>query len=232
MTNRRAAQITGALVALMALGSLAALYQLPAGASVPVHFDLYGHSDRWAPAAFGLFITPSVTAAIWLLMLVLPQIDPRGQNLIRSSSAYGTIWISITALLCVFHALIVAAALGAELDAGRVMTAATGAMFIVVGNVFGKLRWNYTVGIRTPWTLADQRVWDKTHRFGGWLFVIGGFALLAGAFAPLAVLVRGQLLLTVIVTVIVLTVGKSYLLWREQQKGQGKDGRTSRACPE
>lgn len=98
------------------------------------------------------------------------------------------------------------------------MIAAAGVLFIVVGNVFGKLRWNYTVGIRTPWTLADERVWDKTHRFGGWVFVIGGFVLLASTFTPLNGIVRLLLLFAVLGAAGVLTMGKSYLLWREQRQ--------------
>lgn len=59
-----------------------------------------------------------------------------------------------------------------DINATRWITALVGALFIAMGNMFGKIRPNYTLGIRTPWTLADAQVWDKTHRFAGRLFVI------------------------------------------------------------
>jgi uncharacterized membrane protein len=223
MSKGSAAKITGALVALMFAASLAVLFELPAGARIPSHFNANGQAGGWAPAAFGLFIIPAVMAAAWLLILILPQIDPRGKNLIRSGGAYGTIWVALILMLCVSQALIIATALGAELDVTRIRLAAAGVMFIAVGNVLGKLRWNYTVGIRTPWTLADQRVWDKTHRFGGWLFVIGGFAMVAGVFIPLSSVDRVSLLVAIVAAVVVLSIGKSYFLWRQQQSEPGEN---------
>lgn len=220
MSNRRAAQITGALLALMAVSSLALLFRLPAGTHIAVHFAPEGHPDGWAPAAKGLFFLPAVTAAIWLLMFALPQIDPRGKNLLRSSSAYGTIWIAITLLFCVAHGLRVSAALGAQPDGARILVATAGAVYVLAGNMLGKLRWNYTIGLRTPWALADERVWDKTHRFGGWLFVIGGSIVIASAFMPLTGGTRARLLFWGTVAIIVLIFIKSYLLWREQRPEQ------------
>jgi hypothetical protein len=112
MTNRGAALISGALIALMAVSGLAVLYQLPQGADIATHFSPDGYPDRWAPAARGLASRPAVAAVIWLVMFVLPRIDPRGRNLMRSSGAYGTIWIAITLLFCVSHGLVASAALG------------------------------------------------------------------------------------------------------------------------
>jgi uncharacterized membrane protein len=222
MSRSSAAKLTGALVVLIFAASLAVLLELPAGARIPIHFSANGEEDGWARAAFGLFMIPALMAAIWLLILILPQIDPRGKNLLRSGSAYGTIWVALILMLCVSQALIIATALGAQLDVTRIRVAAAGLMFIAVGNVLGKLRWNYTVGIRTPWTLADQRVWDKTHRFGGWLFVIGGFAIVASVFVPLSGVVRVWLLIAVIAAVVVLSIGKSYFLWRQQHDEPGE----------
>jgi uncharacterized membrane protein len=202
--------------------SLTVLFELPAGTRIPIHFGANGQADGWAPAAFGLFIIPAVAAATWLLILILPQIDPRGKNLIRSGDAYGTMWVALTLMLCVSQALIIATALGARVDVTRILIAAMGVMFIAIGNVLGKLRWNYTVGIRTPWTLADQRVWDKTHRFGGWLFVIGGLAVVASVFIPLSGVVRAWLLIAIIAAIAVLPIGKSYLLWRQRQDEPGE----------
>src|SRR5262249_46896249 len=131
MSKGSAAKLTGALTVLMFAASLAVLFGLPAGARIPIHFDTNSQVDGWAPAAFGLFIIPAVMAAAWLLILILPQIDPRGKNLIRSSAAYGTMWVALTLMLCLSQALIIATGLGGRLDVTRILIAAAGVMFIV-----------------------------------------------------------------------------------------------------
>ena len=99
----------------------------------------------------------------------------------------------------------------------RIVILLVGLLFIMIGNVLGKVRPNHWLGYRTPWTLADVRVWDRTHRFAGWLFVIAG-ALLAVA----AVLNPGSgalaaILLFIVATVAIAPCAKSYLLWRNRQ---------------
>jgi uncharacterized membrane protein len=112
----------------------------------------------------------------------------------------------------------IATGLGYEVNVATFAPLVIGGLLVVIGNVMGKLRWNYVVGIRTPWTLADERVWDKTHRFGGWLFVIGGFLLLASTFVPPDTTSKPFLIVGVIGTITLTTVVKSYLLWREQKR--------------
>jgi uncharacterized membrane protein len=216
MTNRHAAQITGVLIALMIIGSFWALLQ-PAGAE--------RYAIGWGRPVT-LFAVPVVAAVGWLVTAILPRIDPRGHNIVRSSQAYGTMWIAGTAMFGLFHANVVAHVVGAkidDMDAFGIWMDAIGVMLIVTGNVLGKLRWNYTLGIRTPWTLADERVWDKTHRFAGWLFVIAGFVVLGSAFTPLNWTGRFWIMFVMMMAIGVLTVGKSYLLWREQRQASHGD---------
>ena len=155
---------------------------------------------------------PSIRQAGLLFTVLLPHIDPRGDNIRRSGPAYGTMLIAGTVWFGLFHAFIVAHALGFkinDLDAMGIFIDVFGALLIITGNVFGKLRWNFTLGIRTPWTLADERVWDKTHRFAGWLFVINGFIVLATALTPLSVIVRLGITFVLLAATFVLTVGQS-----------------------
>jgi uncharacterized membrane protein len=163
-----------------------------------------------------------------VLLFLLPKITPRGANLVRSSPAYGTIWIAVTAVLAFAQGRIITSTLGYRGEPPGAVPAVFGLLFIVIGNVLPKLRWNCVVGIRTPWTLADERVWDKTHRFGGPAMVLGGAVIFIVALIP-PYTPKPGLVPGVIGLVALLTVGKSYLLWRDQQR-QGLRRRSDRRC--
>ena len=75
--------------------------------------------------------------------------------------------LSAVALLVCVNGLIIAGAVGYEVNMPMAATILIGLLYIIIGNVMPKLRFNYVAGIRTPWTLSDERVWDKTHRLGG-----------------------------------------------------------------
>ena len=182
---------------------------------VPIHFDVKGNANRWAAAKWGLFIVPLLLIANVALQIALPRLDPRGGNLQRSSKAYGVIWVSIQAFLLAIQCMLVTKTLGYPIEISGFIPGLVGALFVAMGNIMGKLRWNFTVGIRTPWTLADERVWDKTHRFGGRLFVVGGLLLILGGCLPLAAQVRTWMVPGVTVLVSLISVLKSYLLWKE-----------------
>ena len=218
MFNSRAAWTSATLVVLMLGASLWTLALLPADAQVPIHFNASGAADGWAPAAVGLLLTPGLAAFVWLLMLKLPVVDPLGANLLRSATAYAAVWIGTVTVLFAAHAMILASALGLAAPVAIVMPIAVGLLLMTIGNAMGKLRWNYTVGIRTPWTIADERVWDKTHRFGGRALVVAGLAITSSAFVPALQPWQGLWIAGLTVGVSLLAVLKSYLLWREQQQ--------------
>ena len=201
--------------ALAALVGIWGVSQVGMETPVPIHFDAQGHINGWAAAKWGLSLLPIFMAVNVAIQRALPHLDPRGANLQRSSKAYGVMWASVQAFLLAMQCLIVATALGYPMDINRCILMLVGALFVAMGNMMGKLRWNYTVGIRTPWTLADERVWDKTHRFGGRLFVAGGLLLILGGCLPLAVSNRAWMIPAVVGVVSLLSVLKSYLLWRE-----------------
>ena len=215
MNTRIAGWITGALALVSVAAAARTLTVVPPGARVPIHFALDGRPNGRAPAAVGLLIIPAIAAVLWAARLILPRITPRGDNLDRSGVAYGTVWVAVATVLALAQADIVAAALGRPLQLAAALPATLGLMFLVIGNVMPKLRWNYVMGVRTPWTLADEWVWDRTHRFAGWLWVVGGLALIAAAVAAPRAPHPG-FLAGIIGLLAVSPMVKSYLLWRER----------------
>ncbi|MCB0144848.1 MAG: SdpI family protein, partial [Caldilineaceae bacterium] len=162
------------VIGIMFLIAAWAWMQLPADASIPVHWGINGEADRYGGKFEGLLMPPLITLGIVLLMAFIPRLDPRGENIVRSSAAYKAIWVVIMLFMLLIYGIALLAIFGWPLDIGRIVGGAVGILFIILGNYMGKIRSNYTMGIRTPWTLASELSWNKTHRLGGKLFVTLG----------------------------------------------------------
>jgi uncharacterized membrane protein len=151
---------------------------------VPTHFGLNG-PDGFAPASTALWLTPAITLGLAALMAGLPGLMPKTARLDRSAGAYEAVWLSVLVVLAVTHLAIVGAAVGWAFDPTRLIMALVGGLIAVIGNLMGKIRYNYVFGVRTPWTLASERVWDRTHRFMGPWFVAWGLLMIGVAlFGP------------------------------------------------
>jgi uncharacterized membrane protein len=166
---------------LAAFAFAAAMYNsLPE--SVPTHWTEHGIVDGYTPKPWGVFMLPLTMVGMYLVFLILPAVSPRGFRISRFIRVY---WIICTVTLVFLFVTTVFALLmarGTPVPLNRIMTAGIGLLIIVIGNFLGKVTKNFFVGIRTPWTLASDEVWLRTHRFAGLSFVIGGFVvLIAGA---------------------------------------------------
>jgi uncharacterized membrane protein len=203
-----------AIVGAMLLISVWAWIQLPPDAQIPIHWGADGQVDGWADKTVGLLLLPALTAGVAIMFAVIPRIEPRRQNLERSATAYRAIWIGVMLLLLGLQVLAVAAAMGAQFDMTRLVFVGTGALFIVIGNYLPKVRPNYLVGIRTPWTLASDVSWTRTHRIGGRLFVIEGIVMiLLGLVGVTGVALVGALIAGIVVLLVV-TFAYSYQVWK------------------
>jgi uncharacterized membrane protein len=214
MLERNFHRLQLALLLLMCLAGLWVVYVVPAGAQVPIHFGHDGTANGWASPLAAVILMPALSCLSWGLMACLPRIDPRGDNLRRSAPAMRAIALALATMLAVLQAIIVAAALGFPAPTANFALWLVGAVLLVVGNVMGKLRPNFTVGIRTPWTLANERVWDQTHRFGGKVLMLGGVLLWGLAMLPLGPDRQGPAVLAVSLGCAALVTLKSYRLWR------------------
>lgn len=212
VTMNRKIVWTAAVLALVATALSIAFYQrLPD--PVPTHFDLKGIPNGFTPKPFGAFIMPLLIAALGLVLAVLPAISPRGYTLDAFRRVYEIVSITILGVLFTLGVLALFQALGWRPPLSRVLLPLIGVILIVTGNFMGKIRRNFFVGIRTPWTLADEEVWFRTHRFGGPLFVIAGVVLMAGAFFGAGM----ALLLPVIILVALVPIVYSYVVYRRLQ---------------
>jgi len=150
---------------------------------IPSHWNIRGEVDSYSSKPFGPFVLPAVMAGLALVLLVLPAVSPRGFRFERFRGVWGILQAAVLALLLVVHTMILLSAIGKPVDMTRGVEASVGLLLAVVGNFFGKLTRNFFVGIRTPWTLASEEVWLRTHRLAGKLFVLAGLAMFVLALA-------------------------------------------------
>lgn len=177
-----------AVLVLMAAGGLFAYGHLPP--VVPTHWGISGQPNGWSSRAVAVIFPPTLACVLWGLLLFLPQIDPRRRNYGTFIGFYRALRLAIVIVLAVLYATTLLAGAGYHVSIPTVTTIMVAALVIFLGNFMGRVRHNYFVGVRTPWTLANEEVWRQTHRIAGRLFVVGGFLPLVGLiFTPKAAFV-------------------------------------------
>lgn len=200
------------LIALAVAFSLAVYAKLPD--RMPVHWSMRGTVDRVASRSEGAFFLPGVMLFIWLILRFLPRIDPRRANYEKFADTYSLLVNSLIALFAVMHVSLIGSALGWPVSMTRLVPALVGLEFLILGNALPRARPNWWFGIRTPWTLSNDRVWTRTHRVGGYLLAAAGLVLIGAAVAP------GTWTFTLgVAAVIVAAFGSlvySYFAWKQE----------------
>ena len=204
----------GLVIAVVAVAlSVWAYPRLPP--SVVTHWSLNGTPDGYSSRLWALAIIPVMLVIMTVIFNVLPKIDPRHENYVKFLSSYWLIANAVIVFLLVAHGLIIAAGLGFSIKIDRLMPLGIGLLFVFLGNFLTRVEPNWFVGIRTPWTLSSDTVWRRTHRTGGWVFVIGGLVLASTALLPRAAFL--PLLIATIVIMPAIPMVQSYVLWKREQ---------------
>jgi uncharacterized membrane protein len=199
-----------AVVAAYAIFSLWARTQLP-DAPIASHFGAHMQPDAWMPRDRLLLSAAGVLVAIMAIVTVAPFIMPPKGALERSAKAYGAICFGLAAFIAVILGAVIGKDMGWPVAIGQVIAVAMGVLFLVLGNFATKVRPNNVYGVRTPWTLSNEAVWDKTHRFAGPAMMLGGlFILAAGFWRPAQTL---PIILLGAIVPVLLSVAYSYWLW-------------------
>jgi len=147
------------------------------------HWNVNDQVDGYMSKFWGVFLMPLISAGMFLLFLIIPNIDPLKANIAQFRETFNIFIILIVAFMLYIHGLTLTWSLGYQ---GFQMSAAMlpflGILFIVVGYMLRKAKRNFFIGIRTPWTLSSDSVWDKTHQLGSILFMLSGAFAIAGSF--------------------------------------------------
>ncbi|QWC19069.1 SdpI family protein [Halorubrum sp. 2020YC2] len=206
------------LVVVGAAASLAVAPNLPE--QMVTRWNGAGEPTGTLSRTAGMWLVPGLSAGLIGLFALLPRIDPLGENIAAFRVHYDRFVVVFTAFLVALHLAVLAVNLGYAVDVTTLAVAGGAALFYYVGTLLPHVEPNWFLGIRTPWTLSDDDVWDRTHALGAKLFklsaAVGVVGLLAREYA--AYFLVGPILATAVVT-----VAYSYVLYA-RAPSDGDDG--------
>ncbi len=152
------------------------------------HWNISGEVDGYAPKFWGLFLMPFVLIGFFLLFILIPKIDPFKANFEKFRKYFDAFMVFLILFFFYLHFLTLFWNLGFRFNFSQFLSPAFGMLLYCSGFLMEKTKRNWFVGIKTPWTISSERVWDKTHQVGGKLFKIsGGVALLGMLFQDYAI---------------------------------------------
>jgi uncharacterized membrane protein len=190
------------------------------GASMATHWNAAGEANGYGSRFTGLYFLPLLTIILTAFILAVPSIDPLKANIETFRSDYHIFVLVFAGFMYYVYSLTLVWNLGLHFSMNALLTPAFGLFFILTGRLMLKAKRNYFIGIRTPWTLANDEVWRKTHQLGGKLFIISGILTAATILYPPAAL---YVLLATSIVAANIAIVYSYLEFRKIEDNVASD---------
>jgi len=170
------------LIAIATIAGTSLWNQLPD--QVASHWDINDQVNGYMLKFWGVFLMPLVSLGMFLISLLIPNIDPLKANIAKFRKTFNLFVTIIIGFMVYIHALTLLWNLGyTNLGIRKTMLSAMGPLFILIGYLLRKAKRSWFIGIRTPWTLSTDAVWGETHRIGGILFMFSGVLAIIGGFS-------------------------------------------------
>jgi len=209
MTTARANVLCWIFIAIT--GATAAFLYPSLPEQIPTHWNFEGEVDDYTAKPWGVIIMPLAAVSVFVIMKLIPLISPKGFRTDQFTGVLNIFMVALVGFMSGVGLLVLLEASGRDVHINEMIYAGIGLLLIVMGNYLGKLRKNFFLGVRTPWTLASDEVWSRTHRLSGWLFVLIGFFLFIQAFIRFP----AQWVIGAIVVVALVPIIYSYVLYRQ-----------------
>ena len=214
MTTKTTIIVSALLLIVVALAGVILWNRFPE--QMASHWNEQDQVDGYMQKTWGVFMIPLVMTGLTLLFLAAPHIDPLRKNIADFRGLFNTFIVLFNVFMVFVHALTLAWNLGhTGFRMGVVMLPAMGLLFIFIGFLIRKARRNFFIGIRTPWTLSSDKVWDETHRLGSKLFIAAGVITFVGLIFPDQAFI---LLMVSVIAAALISVIYSYLVFRQEEK--------------
>lgn len=146
------------------------------------HWGAQGEVNGYMPRFWGVFLMPIISAAMLLLFMLIPIIDPLKANIKKFRKYYDWFILLIIIFMFYIYMLTILRNLGFRFSMVNMLLPALGILFFYAGVLIENAKRNWSIGIRTPWTMSDEKVWEKTNKLGGKLFKISGIIAFLGLF--------------------------------------------------
>jgi len=204
------------IIAIIVLSFLIGLFFYPyMPEKVASHWDEQGAVNGYMSKFWGVFLVPIISLGLVILFLLIPKIDPLKKNIDKFRNYFDWFIIIFLLFMLYIYMLTILWNLGARFNMFQLMIPAMGLLFFYLGLLMQKAKRNWFVGIRTPWTMSSDYVWEKTHKLGAKLYMLAGIIALLGILLPKIAI---WLVLVPIILVSIYTVIYSYIIYKKEKK--------------
>ena len=149
--------------------------------TVPMHWNVKGEIDRWGSKTELLLLPFFLPFLTYVIMLIVPSIDPK-QQIQKMGNKYHQIKFWMVLMMSILAMYLIFVVQNENLVNPNLVFVLTGTLIAILGNYFQTLKPNYFIGLKTPWTLENDKVWRKTHQFSGMIWMVGGVLIAAASF--------------------------------------------------
>jgi uncharacterized membrane protein len=146
------------------------------------HWNMQNQPDGYSSKNFACWGIPAFMLGIAMIVNIAFACDPKKDNIQKSNAIKQLGRWTVPAIGLLMQTIMMFSNIGVKLNIGILVEIPIGILLIVVGNYLPKCKPNYTMGIRLPWTLNNETNWRKTHRFSGYIWIVGGLLMIANAF--------------------------------------------------
>lgn len=179
------------------------------------HWNVKNEVNSYTSRFWALFMMPLLSVGLYILFIILPMIDPKRENIEEFRKYYDRFMMVFFLFMFYIFSLTLIWNKGTTFNMAQFIVPAFGVLFIYVGILVKHAKQNWFIGIRTPWTLSNKVVWDKTHKIGGILFMIAGIICFFAALVPE---IAYYLVLGPIILIFIFVIVYSYIEFRKQTK--------------
>ncbi|NOZ81286.1 MAG: SdpI family protein [DPANN group archaeon] len=209
------------LLGIIIVSFLLALYYYPQmPEQMASHWNAAGQVDGHMGRFWGVFLLPIILVGLFLAYLAIPRIDPLKKNIKTFQPSYDLFMTALFVFLLYVYGISLVWNRGLTMDVTAMLIPALAILFYIIGIMVGKAKQNYLIGIRTPWTLADEEVWNITHRRAGKLFKVAAAIILVGLLFPRAAL---WIMAAAVLGIVAYTFTDSYALYKERHPSRPKE---------
>jgi uncharacterized membrane protein len=202
------------LIVFSLISSLYLFQQMPE--QIPTHWNFKGEIDNWGSSSNHVLTINLVIIGLYLLFLILPCIDPHKRRYEQFKKIYHIFKNIMILFFAVIFFLTNLNAGAYTINMNIYIPLMVGVLFMIIGNYMAKIKMNWFMGIKTPWTLSSEEVWNKTHRLGGKLFMLAGLLIAIDGFLP-----ENYRIIVFIIAIAIILIGTifgSYLIYLKNKK--------------
>lgn len=188
-------------------------FNLPA--HVPIHWNIYGQVDGYGSSAFSAWFLPFMALGLYCLFMFMPRFDPRQEQYADFRKTYHYFKDIMLSFIFIIFIMTNLTGLGYKIDVAFYLPLMVGVLFIVIGAFMEKIKPNWFMGVRTPWTLSSEKVWAETHKLSSKVFAVSGL-LMAGTvlFPPAGKIILFVLSISIIILVLPIY---SYVMFKKEK---------------